>query len=323
MPLVNDQKLIYDFALKNKFIIPAFNFFDIESMRALFEAADEADSPVIAQISLPAYKNLAPIERFIPYFKSVAEKYRAPIMLNHDYLPSFEACKYAIDIGFPYVSFDGSRLPFEENVRATVQIVQYAHPRGIMVEAEIGNVAGVGFSPNSIYTEPKQAVEFVERTGCDALAVSAGTSHGGIKAEGPLQIQYTLLDEIKKAVGSTPLVLHGAASRPKAYTDKVNRFGGNVDDLCMATEESIEKTRHHGVVKIYADMDNWLSITGALRQYFSEHSGQFNPVQYMPLGGIAMKDAIMRKMTCVTKSVGWGNAFRKQNSDNGGYNHEN
>lgn len=309
MALICNQRKLYAYALDHHFILPAFNFYDLESMRAIFEAAEELDSPVVAQISLSSYHNLAPIEKFIPFVKAVADDYEVPIMLHHDYLPSLEACQYAVDIGFPSVSFDGSMLPFHENVRITQLVAEYAHVRGAIVEAELGKVPGDGFAEASIYTDSYQAAEFVQKTGCDALAVSAGTSHGGLRTDKPLEIQYELLNRIRNATGNIPLVLHGAASRPKAYMDRVNRYGGNVEYLSMALEQTVSETRHYGVAKIYADMDNWLSVTGALRQFFVEKPELFNPMQYMPVGGLSMKEAIKHKICHVTCSDGYGRAF--------------
>jgi len=309
MALVVNQRKLYAFALKNHFILPAFNFYDLESMRAIFEAAEELDSPVIAQVSLSTYANLNPVEQFVPFARAVAGQYRAPIMLHHDYLPDFNACCYAVDIGFQSVSFDGCGLPYHENMLITQQIVEYAHLRGALVEAELGNIPGDGFVSASVYTDPFQAAEFVRKTGCDALAVSVGTSHGGLRTKGSLNIEYDLLDKIKAAVGDVPLILHGAASRPRAYTDRVNHYGGNVGYLSMVPEEAISEVRLHGVAKIYADMDNWLSVTGALRQFYAQKPEVFNPILYMPVGGLAMKEAVKHKMQYVTKSAGFGREF--------------
>ena len=309
MGLVANQRKLYAFARKNHFILPAFNFYDLESMRAIFEAAQEMDSPVIAQISLSAYGNLAPIHEFVPFVKTVTGQYSVPIMLHHDYLPDLTSCRHAVDLGFQSVSFDGSGLPYHENLYITQQVVEYAHIHGAIVEAELGNVPGDGFVAASVYTNPYQAAEFVRKTGCDALAVSAGTSHGGLRTGKPLEIEYGLLDKIKAAVGDIPLVLHGAASRPAAYTDRVNRYGGRVEYLSMTPEESVSEVRHHGVAKIYADMDNWLSVTGALRQFFAEKPDVFNPIQYMPAGGLAMKEAVKHKMEYVARSAGYGRGF--------------
>jgi fructose-bisphosphate aldolase class II len=316
MALVTNQRKLYGFALKNHFILPAFNFYDLESMRAIFEAAEELDSPIIAQVSQLAYGNLSPIDKFLPFAKAVANEFHVPIMLHHDYLSDFETCKYAIDIGFQSVSFDGSRLPYQKNIYITQQIVEYAHIHGTLVEAELGNVPGDGFAAESAYTDPYQAAVFVRKTGCDALAISAGTSHGGLRTSEPLEIQYQLLNQIRAAVGDIPLILHGAASRPSSITDHVNRYGGKVEYLSMASEEDISKTRYYGVAKIYADMDNWLSITGALRQFYIEQPEIFNPTQYMPVTGRSMKEAVKHKISCVAKSEGFGSAFYKIENNN-------
>lgn len=311
MPLIREQKELYAYAMAEGFIIPAFNFYDLESLRALLEAAREEDSPIILEISRWAYANLQPLDPFLAFVETAAREYPVPVMLHHDYLPTLEDCRQAVDRGFLSISIDGSRLPFEENICLTRRAAEYAHERGAFVEAELGNVPGAGFSSESIYTDPGQAAEFIERTGCDALAVSVGTTHGGLRREQPLEIQHRLLGEIRQAVGETPLALHGAASRLREYSDKVNRFGGSVEPLTMASEEEVSRTAQGGVVKIYADMDNWLAVTGGLREYFSRHPQEFQPARYLPCGGRAMKEAARRKIQRVTGGAGRGQAFMR------------
>lgn len=309
MPLVKNQNELYSYALKNHFIIPAFNIYDIDSMRAILDAAEETDSPIIVAISYKTHQNLRPIESFIRYFYDIVNYYSIPVMLHHDYLPDYESCKKAIDMGFQSVSFDGQRLPFEENMKISEMVAEYAHRNGAIAEAELGNVPGDGFVPSSVYTDPEQARIFVKNTGIDALAVSVGTSHGGLRTGKPLEIRYDLLRSIAAAVENHPLILHGAASRLKSYTDRVNRFGGSVEYLSMATEESVSETRFCGVAKIYADMDNWLSVTGALREVLSNKTEEICPINYLPFCGEAMKESAKQKIINVTKGAGYGKTF--------------
>ena len=302
------QNSLYQFALSNKFIIPAFNIFDIASARAVLDAAQEEDSPIIIQVSCSTHINLRPLDKFVRYLSDMSYEYDIPIMLHHDYLPTIEACEKAIDIGFQSVSFDGQNLPFEENADCLSKVVQYAHRNGVIAEGELGNVPGDGFVKESIYTDPEQAVLFCRDTSCDALAISVGTSHGGLRTDKPLEINYSLLDKISESTVK-PLILHGAASRPKEYTDYVNIFGGNVEYLMMAPEESINEAGKHGVVKIYADIDNWLSVTGALREYFYTNPQDINPIKYLPCYEEKMKSAVKRKIQNVSGSNGYGHLF--------------
>lgn len=309
MPLVQDQTGLYRFAVKNQRIIPAFNFYDVVSMRAILNAAEETDSPVILQISQNVHKQMEPLEAFLAYVLQACGECSAPVMVHHDYLQTAESCMQMVDLGVQSVSFDGQRLSFQENMRITKEIVEYAHERGVLVEAEVGAVPGDGFVSESIYTDPMQAARFCKETGCDALAVSVGTSHGGLRKKEPLHIRYDLLDEIREAVGDVPLVLHGAASRLREYTDRVNRYGGAAEYLMMATEEEVSECRHHGVAKIYADMDNWLAVTGALREYYSKNPETIQPAVYLPVCGEAMRISVIRKIERVTKSVGLGSRY--------------
>lgn len=312
MPLVAEQKRLYRHAAKNEYVIPACHMCDLLSMHAILQAAQEEDSPVIVQIGVPNRENFMPMPQFINYFKEVCNLYSVPILLNHDHIPSVESCIWALDMGFPAVMFDGSSLPFEENVQKTRQVVEYAHARGAYVEAELGHIPGFEdmiFSSDSSFTEPDKAAEFIQRTKCDSLAVAVGTAHGGVKAGHPLQIDFEHLAAVRKAVGDTPLVLHGAASLPKFLVDDVNRYGGQAEYLDMCEESTIEKARHYGIVKANMDVDNQLVVTAALRREFMENPGKYNHAQYLKKAAVAMKEEVRRKMRMVTKSSGHASSF--------------
>lgn len=312
MALVLNQRELYQHAVSHEYIIPAFNCFDIESMRAIVMAAEEEDSPVVLQVCMAMHNKVHPLGKFVSYIKDYLADAEAPVLLNHDHMQKIEDCMEAVDMGFPSVMFDGSHLLFEENVEKTKKVVEYAHANGRWVEAELGSIPGfedIIFNAKSIYTNPEQAAEFIERTGCDSLSVAVGTAHGGVRANGPLEMDFTLLKEIKRAAGATPLVLHGAASLPKEYIDEVNAYGGTVEYLSMCLETTIEKSRHYGVAKANMDVDNFLKYTYTLRKFFTEHSDQFNPFDYNTLASSAMKEACAHKMRYVTKSAGFGTRF--------------
>lgn len=313
MPLVSNQKALYQHALQNKYIMLASHVCGLMPIKALAEGAEEENSPIIIQVGGSSREIFAPFPKFMKYLRDLLADYKAPILLNHDHMQSVEDCLWAVDNGLPSIMFDGSHLPFEENVAKTKQIADYAHPRGVWVEAELGNIPGfedMVFSADTVYTDPGKAAEFIERTGCDSLAVSVGTAHGGVRAGHPLEIDFALLERIKKAVGDTPLVLHGAASLPRRYIDAVNQYGGQAEPLDMCPEETIEKTRHYGVAKTNMDVDNMLVITGSIRKYFVEHPDDYNHVRYLKPAAKALKEEVKRKMRDVTKSSGHGSSFK-------------
>ena len=312
MSLVLNQKELYQHALKHEYIIPAFNCFDAESLKAIIGAAEEEDSPVVLQLCMAMRNKVAPLTHFISYAKAMINECKAPVLLHHDHMQSVEDCFSAVDMGMPSVMFDGSHLPFEENISKTAAVVEYAHAHNVWVEAELGSIPGfedMVFAESSIYTRPLQAKEFIEKTQCDSLSVAVGTAHGGVRAEKPLEINFDLLKEIRDAVGAYPLVLHGAASLPTVYIDEVNSLGGNVEYLMMCPEEEISETRHYGVAKANMDVDNFLKYTYTVRKFFTEQSDQFNPFVYNTLASAAMKDACKHKMSAVTKSSGFGKSF--------------
>lgn len=315
MPVITDINRLYDHALRNKYIIPAFHVWGIESVKAVLKAAADEDSPVIMQILTPTLDNVAPFPAFLETIQRYAEEYLVPVVVNRDHSPSVEAALQAVDMGFPSVMFDGSSLPFEENVQKTRQVTDYAHEHGVWVEAELGSIPGLEdetFSTHTQYTDPEQAADFLKKTGCDSLAVAVGTAHGGVQAEEHLKIDFELLEKIREAVGKVPLVLHGAAALPWELVDEVNRYGGKAERLMMCTEETIERTRLYGVAKANMDVDNWLAVTAALRKQFAEKPEQFNPIVYMKETETAMYHVIRHKMRNVTHSAGAAGDFMRR-----------
>lgn len=315
MPVIRDIHRLYAHALKNKYIIPAFHVWGIESVKAVLRAAADEDSPVIMQILTPTLDNVAPFPAFLETIRVYAEEYPVPVVVNRDHSPSVEAAVKAVDMGFPSVMFDGSSLPFDENVRKTRQVTDYAHERGVWVEAELGSIPGLedeAFSTCTRYTEPEQASEFLEKTGCDSLAVAVGTAHGGVRAEEHLKIDFERLENIQKAAGKVPLVLHGAAALPWELVDEVNLYGGKAEHLMMCTEETIERTRLYGVAKANMDVDNWLAVTAALRKQFAQKPEQFNPIVYMKETENAMYRVVRHKMHNVSRSTGMAARFMNE-----------
>jgi len=312
MSLILNQKELYQHAVDHEYIIPAFNCFDIESMRAIVGAAVNEDSPVVLQVCMAMHGKVHPLEKFVSYLKDYLSDVRIPVLLNHDHMQSVEDCMKAIDMGFPSVMFDGSHLPFKENVKKTKKVVEYAHANGVWVEAELGSIPGFEdfiFNSKSIYTNPLQAAEFISLTDCDSLSVAVGTTHGGVRGEGSLEMDFELLAEIKQAVGKIPLVLHGAASLPKEYIDEVNAYGGTVEYLSMCLEPTIEMSRHYGVAKANMDVDNFLKYTYIIRKFFTEHPDQFNPFEYNTMACKEMQEACRHKIKHVSKSAGFGTRF--------------
>ncbi|MGN0975859.1 MAG: class II fructose-bisphosphate aldolase [Gemmiger sp.] len=314
MPLVKNQKDLYEFAVKNKFTMPAMHMSGLASLRAILDAAQEEDSPIIIQLMGPTLPMFQPFDKFMEFFEAICNEYTIPILLNHDHNPSVENCKKCIDMGFPSVMFDGSSLPYEENVAKTKEVADYAHAHNAWVEAELGSIPGLEdmvIGPDScIYTSPEQAVDFIKATGCDSLAVAVGTAHGGVRADAPLDINFELLGKIREAVGdSYPLVLHGAASLPTDHIDAVNALGGKVEYLKMCTEETIRKTSAYGVAKANMDVDNFLVITAKVREFLAAKPDVYAHVHYMFYAMAGLKEEVKRKIRDVTNSGGFGSKF--------------
>lgn len=313
MPLVKDVGTLYRHALKNRYILGAFNMFNMESMKAMVEAAEEERSPIICQIGPWTRPYLGPLDVFVRYFKDYVKDSSIPIILHHDHCPTIQACKEAIDAGMQAVMFDGSSLPYEENVAKTCEVVAYAHAAGVWVESELGAIPGfeheVFGAANSVHTEPDMAKRFVEETGTDSLAIAVGTAHGGVKADAPLALNVPTLKLIKEAIGDIPLVLHGAASLPFELIDEVNKYGGTVEYLRMVPEEGISASREYGVAKTNIDVDQWLCMTAAIRRFLLENTTSYSPTPYLTVGKNAFRDEIRHKMREVTKSAGMADSF--------------
>jgi fructose-bisphosphate aldolase, class II len=311
MPLVSMRQLL-DEAAKGGYGVGAFNVNDMEQIQAIMEAAKETNSPVIVQASRGA-RAFAQDRYLFHLILAASELYpEIPIAMHQDHGNGFDTCKSAIELGFTSVMMDGSlkedgKTPstFEENVAVTRRVVEFAHPRGITVEGEIGVLGGIedghgaGGSGLEHVTDPDQAVEFAERTGVDALAIAIGTSHGAYKfskkPDGSV-LKMDILIEIHKRLPHTHLVMHGSSSVPKDLQDIVNQYGGKLKPTWGVPIEEIQLGIRNGVRKINVDTDNRLAITGAIRKVFAESPEKFDPRDYLKPARDAMKKVVAQRM---------------------------
>ena len=316
--LVNTKEMFAK-AIKGGYAIPAFNFNNMEQMQAIIKAAVETKSPVILQVSKGArnYANQTLLRYMAEGAVEYAKELGCPnpqIVLHLDHGDSFELCKSCVDMGFSSVMIDGSHLPYEENVALTKKVVDYAHERGVSVEAELGKLAGVEddvkvHAADSTYTDPQEAARFVKETGCDSLAVAIGTSHGAYKFSGEAKLDFDRLAEIKKAVNEAvgydfPLVLHGSSSVPAEFVAKCNKYGGKLPNAQGVPEDMLAYASKHGVAKINIDTDLRLAMTSTIREFFVEHPDKFDPREYMGPGRTAVKEMVKHKMVDVLGTAG-------------------
>lgn len=293
-------------ALEGKYAIGAYNVNNMEILQAIAEAAEETQSPIILQVSAGARK-YANQTYLIKLVEAALATTTVPIALHLDHGADFEICKACIDGGFSSVMIDGSRFSLEENIALTKQVVDYAHPRGVSVEAELGKLAGVEddvkvSAADSTYTDPEEAARFVKETGCDSLAVAIGTSHGAYKFAGEAKLDFERLAEIKKAVNAAigydfPLVLHGSSSVPANLVAKCNKYGGKLPNAQGVPEEMLSFASKNGVAKINIDTDLRLAMTSTIREFFIEEPAKFDPREYMGPGRTAVKELVKHKMS--------------------------
>ena len=284
MPLVTTKEM-FEKSMKEHFAIGAFNVNNMEIMQGIVDAAQKQNSPVILQASSGAIK-YARINYLMKMVEAAVEETNIPIAIHLDHGPDFETCKLCIDNGFTSVMIDGSKYSFEENVRLTKQVVDYAHSKGVVVEAEIGQLAGIEDDVNvsesdAKYTNPDQAKEFVDLTGCDSLAIAIGTSHGAYKFKGEAKLRFDILEEIKSKIPSTPIVLHGASTVIPELVEMCNTYGGNIPGAKGVPDEILKTASLRGVSKINVDTDLRLALTGSIRKVFMENPEVFDPRKYL------------------------------------------
>ncbi len=297
MPLTSPKDM-FRRAYQEGYAVGAFNVNNMEIIQGIMQAGAEERAPLILQVSAGARK-YAGEKYIVKLIEAGLLESDLPVVLHLDHGADFEICKACVDGGFTSVMIDGSHLPFEENIAVTRRVVEYAHDHGVWVEAELGRLAGVEedvSSEHSIYTDPDQAVEFVQRAGCDSLAIAIGTSHGAYKFKGEARLDFERLELIGRLLPEYPLVLHGASSVPRQFVDMCNEFGGKVAGAAGVPEELLRKAAGMAVCKINIDTDIRLAMTASIRKFLVEHPEEFDPRGYLKPARQAVKDMVQHKI---------------------------
>ena len=312
MPLVSTQKM-FKKAYENGYAIGAFNVNNMEIIQGIVEAATEENAPLILQVSSGARKYANPV--YLRKMVEAAEEVsHLPICLHLDHGDTFELCKSCIDGGFNSVMIDGSHHPFEENIKLTRQVVEYAHDHGVVVEGELGRLAGVEDdvkvkAEDSSYTRPEEVEEFVSKTGVDSLAIAIGTSHGAYKFKPGTkpQLRFDILEEVSRRLPGFPIVLHGASSVPQEFVKIINENGGALKDAIGVPEDMLRKAASMAVCKINIDSDLRMACTAGIRKHFVEHPDHFDPRQYLGDARANIKAIVKHKLTEVLGCAGKAN----------------
>jgi fructose-bisphosphate aldolase class II len=307
MPLVTSKEM-FKKAYEGQYAVGAFNVNNMEIIQGIVDAAKEEQAPLILQVSAGARKYAKHIY-LVKLVEAALEDSGLPICLHLDHGEDFEICKSCIDGGFTSVMIDGSKYPFEENIKITKQVVEYAHEKGVVVEAELGKLAGIEDAVSvaerdATFTDPDQAVEFVERTGVDSLAIAIGTSHGAFKFKGDPMLDFDRLEKITKLLPGFPLVLHGASTVLPEFVKLCNTYGGNVAGAKGVPEEMLLRAGKLGVCKINIDTDLRLAMTASIRKHLNEHPEDFDPRKYLGPAREAIKNMVKHKMKNVLNCSG-------------------
>ncbi|MGI6669009.1 MAG: class II fructose-1,6-bisphosphate aldolase [Acetivibrionales bacterium] len=302
MPLVTTKEM-FKKAYEGGYAIGAFNVNNMEIVQGITEAAKEVNAPLILQVSAGA-RRYASHTYLMKLVEAALEETGLPICLHLDHGDSFEICKSCIDGGFTSVMIDGSHLPFEENIKLTKQVVDYAHDRGVVVEGELGRLAGIEDDVNvsekdAAFTKPEEVEEFVSRTGVDSLAIAIGTSHGAYKFKGEPQLRFDILEEVARRLPGFPIVLHGASSVVPELVEKINKYGGNMPGARGVPEEMLRKAARSAVCKINIDSDLRLAMTATIREHLAQNSSHFDPRQYLKPAREAIKELVKHKIVNV------------------------
>ena len=293
------------------YAIGAFNVNNMEIVQGITEAARDLDAPLILQVSkgARAYANHTYLVKLVE--AAVIECPNIPIALHLDHGPDFETCKSCIDGGFTSVMIDASSKPFAENIEITKKVVEYAHDHGVVVEAELGALAGIEddvkvSAEESHYTHPEEVQEFVEKTGCDSLAIAIGTSHGAYKFKPGTkpQLRFDILHEVEKRLPGFPIVLHGASSVPQEYVEKINANGGAMPGAIGVPEEQLREAARSAVCKINIDSDLRLVMTGSIREHFTQFPAHFDPREYLKPARANIKELVRHKLVDVLGCAG-------------------
>ena len=320
MPLVTSKEM-FEKAYNGGYAIGAFNVNNMEIVQGITEAAQELKAPLILQVSkgARAYANHTYLVKLVE--AAVAECPEIPIVLHLDHGPDFETCKACIDGGFTSVMIDASSKPFAENIEITKKVVEYAHDHGVVVEAELGTLAGIEDEVKvaahaASYTRPEEVEEFVSKTGCDSLAIAIGTSHGAYKFTAaqctrneqgilvPPPLRFDVLEEVSKRLPGFPIVLHGSSSVPQNYVKMINENGGKMPDAVGIPEEQLRHAAELSVCKINIDSDLRLAMTGTIRQFFNEHPDKFDPREYLKPARANIKELVRHKLVDVLGCAG-------------------
>ena len=304
MPLVTSTEM-FKKAYDGGYAIGAFNVNNMEIIQGITEAAKEENAPLILQVSCGArkYANHTFLMKLI---EAAVIETELPICVHLDHGDTFELCKSCIDGGFTSVMIDGSHHPFEENIRLTKQVVEYAHDHGVVVEGELGRLEGIEddvkvSAADASYTDPDQVQEFVERTGVDSLAIAIGTSHGAYKFKPGTkpQLRFDILEEVQNRLPGFPIVLHGASSVMPEFVSMINKYGGDMPDAVGVPEDMLRRAASMAVCKINIDSDLRLAMTGTIRKYLAENPSHFDPRQYLKPARAAIKEMVRHKLVHV------------------------
>ena len=304
MPIVNSKELLKK-AYEGGYALGAFNVNNMEIIQGITEGAKLENAPLILQVSKGA-RAYAKHVYLMKLIEAAVEDTDLPIVVHLDHGPDFETCKSCIDGGFTSVMIDGSSLPFDENVKLAKRVVEYAHDHGVVVEAELGTLAGIEDEVNvsaedSSYTRPEEVEEFVTRTGCDSLAIAIGTSHGAYKFKPGTkpQLRFDILKEVEKRLPGFPIVLHGSSSVPQEFVEMINTYGGAMPGAIGVPEEQLREAARMAVCKINIDSDLRLAMTGTLRKYLAENPSHFDPRQYLTPCRDAIREMVRHKIVNV------------------------
>ena len=314
MPLVTSTEM-FKKAYEGGYAIGAFNVNNMEIIQGITEAAKELNAPLILQVSKGA-REYANHTYLVKLVEAAVIETGLPIVLHLDHGGDFDICKKCVDGGFTSVMIDASGKPFKENIEITRKVVEYAHDHGVVVEAELGTLAGVEDevkvkAEDSSYTRPEEVEEFVQKTGCDSLAIAIGTSHGAYKFKPeqctrnekgilvPPPLRFDVLEEVQKRLPGFPIVLHGSSSVPQEFVKMINENGGNMPDAVGIPEEQLRKAAAMSVCKINIDSDLRLAMTANIRKYFAEHPDHFDPRQYLKPARAAIKELVKHKIVDV------------------------
>ena len=319
MALVSSKEM-FEKAYQGGYAIGAFNVNNMEIIQGITEAAQEVDAPLILQVSkgARAYANHTYLVKLV---EAAVVETGLPICLHLDHGDTFELCKNCIDGGFTSVMIDASSKPFTENIELTKKVVDYAHDHGVVVEAELGALAGIEddvqvSAEESHYTHPEEVEEFVSKTGCDSLAIAIGTSHGAYKFTAaqctrnengelvPPPLRFDILNEVVKRLPGFPIVLHGSSSVPQEYVKMVNANGGKMPDAVGIPEEQLRQAARSAVCKINIDSDLRLAMTGTIRKFFAEHPDKFDPREYLKPARANIHELVKHKLTDVLGCAG-------------------